>query len=229
MTPLETLPESRAVSPGRFDEEEQTPEIEKRPAGPTQSISNFMLDARAAPSPRKSTFAPSITSSSSSVSSTASYKATEDAEVARLLHETRLWRLANTAQWVAWGVVQATVPGMPSSSPDPSMGLDGTDEHSDTATITGAASPDPMPAAINNEASTAAAAGQGGEGEGSQQALPVAQKEPDEASEEEAEFDYLAYARDRAMFFWGDAVGLGLVRLEELPEDVRRDIKIVDY
>ena len=29
------------------------------------------------------------------------------------MDETRMWRLANTAQWVAWGIVQAKVPGMP--------------------------------------------------------------------------------------------------------------------
>ena len=34
-------------------------------------------------------------------------------EAGRLMAETRLWRLANSAQWVAWGIVQAQVPGMP--------------------------------------------------------------------------------------------------------------------
>ena len=33
-------------------------------------------------------------------------------EVDRLMKETRLWRVANSAQWVAWGIVQAKVPGM---------------------------------------------------------------------------------------------------------------------
>ena len=31
-------------------------------------------------------------------------------QVDRLMTETRLWRIANSAQWVAWGIVQANVP-----------------------------------------------------------------------------------------------------------------------
>lgn len=60
-----------------------------------------------------------------------------------------------------------------------------------------------------------------------EQNLDIAEEAAEE--EKEAEFDYLAYARDRAMFFWGDAVNLGFVKLEDLPEDVRRDVKIVKY
>ena len=46
--------------------------------------------------------------------------------------------------------------------------------------------------------------------------------------EEGEEFDYLAYAQDRAMFFWGDMVNLGLVRREELPEELVRRLKVVE-
>ncbi|KAI1349963.1 kinase-like protein [Xylaria sp. FL0043] len=49
-----------------------------------------------------------------------------------------------------------------------------------------------------------------------------------EGEEEEVDpqgFDYLGYARDRAMFFWGDCVALGLVKLEDLPETVRKNSK----
>ncbi len=54
--------------------------------------------------------------------------------------------------------------------------------------------------------------------------------EGDESGEEEHEdFDYLAYAQDRAMFFWGDCVQMGLVKMEELPEQMRNRIKIVPY
>lgn len=42
------------------------------------------------------------------------------------------------------------------------------------------------------------------------------------------DFDYLSYAQDRALFFWGDCVQLGLVKLEELPERLRSMIKIVE-
>src|SRR5438067_13095567 len=36
-----------------------------------------------------------------------------EAEVQMLIKETRLWRISNSAQWVAWGIVQAKVPGLP--------------------------------------------------------------------------------------------------------------------
>ncbi|KAJ5388487.1 hypothetical protein N7509_011028 [Penicillium cosmopolitanum] len=35
-----------------------------------------------------------------------------DAEIKFLMHQTRLWRVINSAQWVAWGIVQAKTPGM---------------------------------------------------------------------------------------------------------------------
>lgn len=35
-----------------------------------------------------------------------------EAEVQHLMRQTRLWRVANSAQWVAWGIVQAKVPEM---------------------------------------------------------------------------------------------------------------------
>jgi len=31
------------------------------------------------------------------------------------------------------------------------------------------------------------------------------------------------------MFFWGDMVALGLVRREELPEELIRRLKVVEY
>jgi choline kinase len=55
---------------------------------------------------------------------------------------------------------------------------------------------------------------------------PDPNEEDDEQAEEE--FDYLAYARDRAMFFWGDALSLGLVDEKELPEDVKSSVKRVE-
>lgn len=35
-----------------------------------------------------------------------------EAEVQFFMRQTRLWRVINSAQWVAWGVVQAKIPGM---------------------------------------------------------------------------------------------------------------------
>lgn len=101
-----------------------------------------------------------------------------DDTIEALTVETRLWRPANTAQWVAWGIVQAQVPGLEDKD---------TPKRSD---------------ADESDASL-------------------------EAEEGDGEFDYLRYARERALFFWGDMVQLGFVAREELPEDVRRDLKVV--
>ncbi|EGS22941.1 choline kinase-like protein [Thermochaetoides thermophila DSM 1495] len=105
-----------------------------------------------------------------------------EAKVRELMEETRLWRTANSAQWVAWGIVQAKVPG------------------------------------VNTRCSTNGRAGSDGEA--------------GESSEEEAdsdEFDYLGYAQERAFFFLGDCVLLGLVTLDELGEDVKGRVKMVNY
>lgn len=48
------------------------------------------------------------------------------------------------------------------------------------------------------------------------------------AEEEEEGFDYLSYAHERALFFWGDCVQMGFIKLEELPEGLRSRVKIVD-
>lgn len=88
--------------------------------------------------------------------------------VRELMDETRLWRPANSAFWIAWGIVQAQVPG-------------------------------------------------------------VDDKAPKEEDIQEDEFDYLRYAQERVMLFWGDCVQLGLVTLEDLPENVRAQIKFVEY
>jgi len=50
-----------------------------------------------------------------------------------------------------------------------------------------------------------------------------------EAGDEEDEFDYLGYAQDRAMFFWGDVLSLGIVKKEELPETLLKRVKTVEY
>ncbi|POR38394.1 Putative choline kinase, partial [Tolypocladium paradoxum] len=100
-----------------------------------------------------------------------------DRQVRDLLDETRLWRPANSAQWVAWGIVQAKVPGLDANN-EPLRG----------------------------------------------HAAPAAE---DDVGLDE--FDYLSYAQDRALFFWGDVVQMGLVKAEELPESLRARVKIVEY
>lgn len=53
--------------------------------------------------------------------------------------------------------------------------------------------------------------------------------EEEEDNEDDGEFDYLAYAQDRAIFFWGDALQLGIVKREDLPSGLLQRIKIVEY
>lgn len=60
----------------------------------------------------------------------------------------------------------------------------------------------------------------------------VQAKLPEDGAEEDVgaeEFDYLSYAQERAMLFWGDCVQMGLVKIEELPESLRPRLKILDY
>lgn len=87
-------------------------------------------------------------------------------KVRELLEETQLWRPANDTRWIAWGCVQAVIPG-----------LDG-------------------------------------------------KPELEEGDEAEPDFDCLLYAQDRAFWFWGDMVRLGLAKMEDLPEDLQKRIKI---
>jgi len=181
-----------------------TPGSEPLSRRPTTSISDFMLDARN----------PSATTSSAPQQpyDEGAEKAVEDAEVARLTYEARLWRLANTAQWVAWGIVQAKVPGMPDFS-------------------------DASAAAEANENSIEDAGREElGERAAGYRELAMEQRDadgeeapPPPGEETEEEFDYLGYAQHRAMFFWGDALQWGLVKAEELPEEVREKVKTVPY
>lgn len=164
---------------------------------PTSSISDFMLDARN----------PSAASNTPHNEETADRKQ-EDLEVARLVHETRIWRLANSAQWVAWGIVQAKVSGMPEFDGNQDLerepagdeeareelGEDGEEDH-DLAELQRKATSDGGP----------------------------------KEEEAEEEFDYLGYAQHRALFFWADAIQVGLVKAEDLPENLREKVKKVPY
>lgn len=156
LTPLDTPTGGSSSTPGQ----QATP-------GPTSSIVDFMLDAR-------------VPAGQWREEERQREEATEKV-VTELMEETMLWRAANSAQWVAWGIVQANIP---------------------------------LDESGNEEAAVEA----NGQTEG----------EAEEGEEDEEEFDYLRYAQDRAMFFWGDCVQLGLVKVEELPEDVRDMVKYVD-
>jgi choline kinase len=149
-------------------------------------------------------------------------KADEDSEreveheVLRLLNETRLWRLANSAQWVMWGVMQAKIPDLPDF-----------DDPTQSAAIAAGPSETKLqaPGKLADNMGTDPL-----QQEEKDLAEDMTDRRPDPEDEEvNEEFDYLSYAWERAMFFWGDAVGLGFVSLEELPESVRKEIKVVDY
>ena len=120
-----------------------------------------------------------------------------DAEIQRLMAETRLWRLANSAHWVAWGIVQAKVPGLPEWEPKEKEDGEG----------------DMSPQAKKLESAS----------------LEVKEAAAAVEKDAEEEFDYLGYAQDRAWFFWGDAVKLGIVKAEDLPEVVQKKMKTVEY
>lgn len=133
------------------------------PQASSSSIVEFMLDARAPAG-----------------GWTAAERAREeqsDAQVRELMDWTRLWRTANSAMWVAWGVVQAKIPGL-------------------------------------DEANAPVAA-------------DVAEKAEAEMGIDE--FDYLSYTQSRAFFFWGDCVKHGIVKVEELPETLRKNLKMIEF
>ncbi|KAI5302359.1 phosphate system positive regulatory protein pho81 [Ascosphaera pollenicola] len=117
-----------------------------------------------------------------------------DADTVRLMRETRLWRAANSAQWSAWGVVQAKIPGIEQDS-----ALQFQEEAED-----------------------------GKPGSENETAVSKGDDSEDAAGEE---FDYLAYAQDRALFFWADLFSLGVVKDEELPVDMvdRIKAKVINY
>ncbi|KAK3392972.1 kinase-like domain-containing protein [Podospora didyma] len=140
--------------------------------GSTTSIVEFMLDARVPPGGWKE--------------EESRHEKEFQSQASELLEEARLWRTANSAMWVSWGLIQAKIPGLKLL---PSAGGD-------------------EPPAVEDVPGD----------------IPVEAEE-----EEEAAFDYLAYAQDRAYFFLGDCVLLGLISAEELPEDVRSRLKIVHY
>ncbi|KAM0506447.1 hypothetical protein ACHAP8_001487 [Fusarium lateritium] len=123
-------------------------------ASSSSSIVEFMLDARVPPG-----------------GWSAAERANDeqrDQRVRELLEETRQWRPANHAHWIAWGLVQAKIPGLDESIKEEDL-----------------LSPD--------------------------------------------EFDYLSYAQDRTMFFWGDCVRMGLAKLEQLPHKLQQQVKTAEY
>ncbi|KAF2715617.1 kinase-like protein [Pleomassaria siparia CBS 279.74] len=188
-------------------------------AAPSSSISSFMLDSRAPPSETKISY----------FEQEALVEQRMEEEARRLIAETRLWRLANSAQWVAWGIVQAQVPGMPNFEEE--------EEDKDKTTEANGNEKAKVLESATSEMRAEAGAEKVSE-EGCKSTMNADKKgEVENKSDENAdqnpqdedeEFDYLGYAQDRAMFVWGDAIRLGLVKKEELPEGLWERIKIVD-
>lgn len=138
-------------------------------------------------------------------------------EVNRLLEETHVWRVANSAMWVAWGIVQAKVPDLEvtskpehlsqGQSPMPTSGPSSSAATEENGKAADHAAEDPSVSTVFDD-----------------------EPEKAEDSEEEGDhFDYLAYAQDRALFYWGDMVALGIVGADELPQELVRKLKTVEY
>ena len=162
-------------------------------------------------------------------------------EVERLMHETKIWRVANSAQWVAWGIVQAKVEGMDEALEE----LRERRTRGERAVemgkrvmnkITGHGAKENS-GGKDKESANSTLATEDGSVDSS---APERKEEEESASEkphvpheheidDDAEFDYLAYAQDRALFFWGDVLELGLVQEDELPPDVVSRAKRIGY
>ena len=179
-------------------------------AAPT-NISAFMLDSRAPPGEKYQ-------------EQEAQSERQIEEETRRLLAETKLWRLANSAMWVAWGIVQAHVPGLPDFAVEEKKAIQNQSEE----------------AALLDSATAETRA----EAEAEKQGVGIVSEETAEQREsqiqaqqdadlfkpqDEEEFDYLAYANDRAMFVWGDALRMGMVNMQDLPEELQARIKLVEY
>jgi choline kinase len=147
-------------------------------------------------------------------------------EARRLMAETKLWRLANSAMWVAWGIVQAHVPGLPDyDAEDKPVNTNEAAAELESATAGMRAE-----AAVEEEAEKSSGIVSQEKGDAGVYANAQAEQDTDIfKSQDEEEFDYLAYAQDRAMFLWGDAIRMGIIKAEELPESVRQRVKMVEY
>ncbi len=115
--------------------------------------------------------------------------------VNELLKEVQIWRVANSAQWVAWGIVQAKVPGLETTTT-----ISDAEITEEPAAMNGEGAAEP--ADVNGSAPPKETEDKRPEGMKAE-ALRAGEtpKEAEALEEEEDEFDYLAYARDRAMFF----------------------------
>ncbi|KAL9095085.1 MAG: hypothetical protein Q9165_002688 [Trypethelium subeluteriae] len=144
-------------------------------------------------------------------------KESAEEEVNKLLHETRLWRAANSAQWVAWAIVQARLPRPLAREMERWLA------DAPNCPVSGA-TPSFTPMSASFEQSPTP----NGATEAPAESLETDDSEGDAEGEAE-EFDYLAYAHERALFFWGDVLQAGIIGEEELPEELRARVKRVEH
>lgn len=175
------------------------------------TITAFMLDSRAPPGEKYQ-------------EQEAQAERQTEEETKRLMAETNLWRLANSAMWVAWGIVQAHIPGMPDFEAEEKKAsgkIGDIAEEVDNAT-----------AETKAEAEKKGKSGSVSQVEAEENDVDKTKAEQEAdlfKQEDEEEFDYLSYANDRVLFLWGDAIRMGIVKAEELPEELRERVKIVEY
>jgi choline kinase len=188
-----------------------TPKISS-PSPGLNPVSSFKLDSRAPPG------------------STYSYEADEkareesiEAQIESFIHDARLWRGMCSAHWVAWGIVQAKVPEMEQPKPRKSkteMLLGKVRAHLKPQS-------DPLGEEVRDKQLESRM--DRPEGREIEESHREGDEETGDAEGESEEFDYLAYAQDRAMFFWGDCLQLGLIKREDLPEELLAKVKMLAY
>ncbi|KIW04781.1 hypothetical protein, variant [Verruconis gallopava] len=182
----------------------------------TSLISNFMLDSRF----------PQTTKDGAGAASEEEVEREIENEVTRLQHETRLWRPACAVFWIMWGVMKAKIPDLPDFDDPTQSAAVAAGPYNPHVSIS-SSTPGTIQSPIEEEEGTDPL-----NAEARAMANDFHDRRPDiveEGDEEDAEeFDYLGYSWERAMLFWGDAVGFGFVKREELPEDVQRNLKVVE-
>jgi choline kinase len=151
-------------------------------------------------------------------------------EVDRLLEEATLWRAATSVLWVAWAIVQADLdkelkkpPMCEDDDLESTLGYNYRKHRKGTMDLSSKAYSEPQgPASETNGSSTRA-------GEGKRNGSPTEKMLHGEHSgRKEDVFDYLGCAQDRVLVFWGDVVNLRIISAAELPERVRKRMKICD-
>jgi choline kinase len=213
------------------------------------SLDAFTLDARGPPS---STSLNTLTNAAPlsqphpfSLTSGTNYDEEErareqavDKEVQRLLREVRLWRVANSAQWVAWGIVQAKVRGMDEALEARALAQGkGDKKKSISARKPVAETIDDLPLDegahrtshphLQSDPLTPEAQAMTTDAHNKRPEEHVREEEGVENKDEE--FDYLAYAQSRALFFWGDVLEMGLLKTSELPRQLVEAARRIDF